>query len=353
MLKTQKSDRWEEFLNSENFSKVDQDFIASLCYKHEKYDLGAKIYSYTENRHLIAVNYMIEDIKKKYNETKKFNIEPLIDLLINSPIKDSPIYRECWLIVLRAAQNMTDMLTSKDWDQIIKHSTNKQLLSLDDVFPLIPRRMKLDDLNQSISDAVASSSQSISNAEETRLLIKVYVMDNPYLTYDVNGVTYQVVADIEKKQMRINREYIPEDDFMSCQAVIIPTKEYCTFATKTPEGISMFNAQYNCSATTKLKRFSMRDRNILSVVTPENNLLIASLDKKTKEISDSVSNLSSLSEENAATSEELSATSDTVATSVEGLREQQSSVDMSSKGLSEIVGRFKVDASFEDADTQE
>ena len=110
-------------------------------------------------------------------------------------------------------------------------------------------------------------------------------MDNPYLTYDVNGVTYQVVADIEKKQMRINREYIPEDDFMSCQAVIIPTKEYCTFATKTPEGISMFNAQYNCSATTKLKRFSMRDRNILSVVTPENNLLIASLDKKTKELS--------------------------------------------------------------------
>ena len=107
-------------------------------------------------------------------------------------------------------------------------------------------------------------------------------MNTTHFTYDVNGVTYQVVADIDKKQFCINREYIPDDDFMSCQAVVIPTDKYCTFATKTPDGISMFNTQYNAPRTTKKQRISMRDKDTLTLLTPDRNLLVAQLDRKTK-----------------------------------------------------------------------
>ncbi len=66
------------------------------------------------------------------------------------------------------------------------------------------------------------------------------------------------------------------------------------------------------------------------------------LDDKSREIGESVSNLSALSQENAATSEELSATAQTVQNSVSDLRVTQGDVANSSGDLSDIVGKFIV-----------
>lgn len=66
------------------------------------------------------------------------------------------------------------------------------------------------------------------------------------------------------------------------------------------------------------------------------------LNDKSREIGESVSNLSALSQENAATSEELSATAQTVQNSVSDLRVTQGDVANSSGDLSDIVGKFIV-----------
>lgn len=66
------------------------------------------------------------------------------------------------------------------------------------------------------------------------------------------------------------------------------------------------------------------------------------LDKKIKVISESVSNLAAISEENAATAQELAATSDTVTGNVTGLMDTQTKIDTSAEEIAEIINKFKL-----------
>ena len=104
---------------------------------------------------------------------------------------------------------------------------------------------------------------------------------------------------------------------------------------------SMVDKQNEAVAQTKESFSSI----VASVATVENaiadiEIINNELNGKTKVIEDSVSSLSAISQENAATSEELSATAQTVQMNVDNLRNTQDDVESSSGGLSEIVGRF-------------
>lgn len=104
---------------------------------------------------------------------------------------------------------------------------------------------------------------------------------------------------------------------------------------------SMVDKQNEAVAQTKESFSSI----VASVSTVENaiadiEIINNELNGKTKVIEDSVSSLSAISQENAATSEELSATAQTVQMNVDNLRNTQGDVETSSGGLSEIVGRF-------------
>ena len=104
---------------------------------------------------------------------------------------------------------------------------------------------------------------------------------------------------------------------------------------------SMVDKQNEAVAQTKESFSSI----VASVSTVENaiadiEIINNELSGKTKVIEDSVSSLSAISQENAATSEELSATAQTVQMNVDNLRNTQGDVESSSGGLSEIVGRF-------------
>ena len=104
---------------------------------------------------------------------------------------------------------------------------------------------------------------------------------------------------------------------------------------------SMVDKQNEAVAQTKESFSSI----VASVSTVENaiadiEIINNELNGKTKVIEDSVSSLSAISQENAATSEELSATAQTVQMNVDNLRNTQDDVESSSGGLSEIVGRF-------------
>ena len=249
-----------------------------------------------------------------------------------------------------AAKNLAEASTqigavTKDGNQIVDELSRINEKSLDEFNAIFS---SIDDIGAA-SERIAQASELISGIANQTNLLSLNASIEAARAGDA-GKGFAVVADGIRKLSDESKENVD-----TINAIIDELSNVTASASEKSEAVKEYVKKQNEAVSQTKESFTA----IVSAVEVAENAIgklegcVSDLDKKTKEISDSVSNLSSLSQENAATSEELSATSDTVATSVEGLREQQSNVDMSSKGLSEIVGRFKVDASLEDADTQE
>ncbi|EAX98437.1 hypothetical protein TVAG_413340 [Trichomonas vaginalis G3] len=76
--------------------------------------------------------------------------------------------KECWLFILRSCCDLGSFIKSGDWKQIIQKATQKRILSLDNIFSLIPDDMQLDDLHKNFSTSVGKSSADFRKSEETR-----------------------------------------------------------------------------------------------------------------------------------------------------------------------------------------
>ena len=164
----------KNFMESKEFNIIDHDFIATYCAAHGDNELAAKIYAKVPNRHIAAVGFMINSVFNTNDQ--KINLKPLIDLLRND-LKKADDIRECWLIILRKAKSISNKLNSKNWNEIVSEATSTRTISLDDIFPLIPADMALDDLHQTISQAVGQSSKALSESEKVREKIKARMQE--------------------------------------------------------------------------------------------------------------------------------------------------------------------------------
>lgn len=160
---TKNQEKINEFIQSKNFEKADHDFIATYCASHNLFDLAARVYAHVKNRHLSAVRYIIKHITATKPQSKS---QPILDLM--KELDKSDDLKECWLFILRSCRDLGSFIESDDWKQIIQKATQKRILSLDDIFPLIPGDMQLDDLHKTISTAVGKSSADLRKSEETR-----------------------------------------------------------------------------------------------------------------------------------------------------------------------------------------
>jgi hypothetical protein len=164
----------EEFMKSKEFGIIDHDFIATYCASHGNAELAAKIYAKVPNRHVAAVGFLINTVFNTQEQT--INLKPLIDLFKND-LRRADDLRDCWLIVLRKARSVSDKLTAKNWNDIVSEATKNRTLSLDDIFPLIPEGMSLDELHTTISSAVGQSSKTLAESEKVREQIKARMQE--------------------------------------------------------------------------------------------------------------------------------------------------------------------------------
>ena len=164
----------EKFMTEKEFNNVDHDLIATYCVAHGNSDLAAKIYAKDPNRHKAAVGFMIKSVFNERNG--QIELKPLIDLF-NKDLKKAEDIRECWLIALRKAKSVSEKLDSHKWNIIACEATKSNHISLDDIFPLIPANMPLDDLHQTIVRAVGVSSTALSDSEKVREKIKARMQE--------------------------------------------------------------------------------------------------------------------------------------------------------------------------------
>ena len=134
----------------------------------KKYAYAAHICAHLKDRHEQAISYALAD-----------SIPNTMNIL-TSVLKDQEDLRECWIRALKF-QPMT-VEERNQWNQLLEASTTSGVVSLDDIFPLMPEDMGVDSFQGTIlrsikdyqDDAYVSQmkiDQFIKRANEQRTII--------------------------------------------------------------------------------------------------------------------------------------------------------------------------------------
>ena len=163
--------KYDEIINGftkKYYNKIDFDLIASYFIANQKYDIASKLYSHVNNRHLLSIRYMMEQIFSPNTVSK--SIEPL-KTLFKGHLSKAEDHKECFLLILKRAHQLGNKLNSSHWNALISMAHDSKL-ALDDIFPLMPDNIPIEELHTDISKAVCNSSQSIQESEKIREEIK-------------------------------------------------------------------------------------------------------------------------------------------------------------------------------------
>jgi hypothetical protein len=145
-----------EFLDSRDFPRIDADFIVAFLVSRNMFSLAADVYARVPTRHLLAVQYAMRD-----------SFDKTLDIL-KKDLKAAPDIRQCWLLALRTYHDRND-LRPEDWTKLIQSAVGdgdaKKGVTLDDVFPLVPRDISLGSLHTAIAAAVQASTDAMKASE--------------------------------------------------------------------------------------------------------------------------------------------------------------------------------------------
>ena len=124
------------------------------------YSLAAELYAHVEGRHQLAVDYALR-------ESEMF----AINLLKGHALRESPDIATLWVQLLKSCRDNSKH-KNYAWNDLISAANQSGVLTLDDIFPLIPKDMPMESLNTIIAEAVQRSSDEIKSCEELRTKIE-------------------------------------------------------------------------------------------------------------------------------------------------------------------------------------
>lgn len=165
LIAMNKTKEIEHFLHTKEISLIDSDFIVKFLEQKKMYSLAAKLYAHVDGRHQLAIDYALRESE---------NVA--IDLLKGHSLKESSDISSLWIQLLKAC-NTKSKKNKYDWNNLIKSASESGALTLDDIFPLIPKDMEMSSLNAIIAEAVQRSSDNIKQCEELRTKIEARADD--------------------------------------------------------------------------------------------------------------------------------------------------------------------------------
>jgi hypothetical protein len=176
------TEKISEFLGSDNFPRIDADFIVAFFVSRNMFSLAADVYARVPTRHLLAVQYAMRDSLDKTLELFKKELSEAHDI------------RQCWLLALRTYHDSND-LRPEDWTKLIQGAVDdaKKGITLDDVFPLVPRDIALDALHTAIAAAVQASTNDMKASEDVVRAIEARAKEQRLLvnTQTVGALTIE------------------------------------------------------------------------------------------------------------------------------------------------------------------
>lgn len=149
-----------KLFNEPIFKILDKDFYVSFLIRRNMYSLAANVYARCHNRHSLAITY---GLKCSFATTLA---------LLKGPISGARDEKSCWLQALRICSDPEKAPEDTDFCALITAADKSKTVTLDDMFPLIPRDMELNSLHLIIANAVQDSSNQIKNNEELRTKIE-------------------------------------------------------------------------------------------------------------------------------------------------------------------------------------
>lgn len=160
LIATNKTKEIKAFFHTPQINLIDSDFIVKFLEKKKMYLLAAHLYAHVEGRHQLAVDFALRDSESV-----------AIDLLEGHALKNSSDISDLWIHLLTLCKDKSKR-RKFNWNDLIAAANKSGALTLDDIFPLIPKDMPMDSLNSIIAEAVQRSSDEIKSCEELRTKIE-------------------------------------------------------------------------------------------------------------------------------------------------------------------------------------
>lgn len=154
------NDKIEKFYQTPAFKIMDKDFIATYLVNRGMYSMAADIYARVEDRHILAVSYALKDSMKKTL------------FILQKMLAKAHDARACWIHTLKMCSNKDTQPKDCNWAELICAADKSKMVTLDDIFPLVPPDMPMDSLHMVIANAVQLSSNDMKKSENTRRKIE-------------------------------------------------------------------------------------------------------------------------------------------------------------------------------------
>jgi hypothetical protein len=176
-----------KFLESPDFQHIDADFIVAFLVSREMPSLAADVYARVPTRHLLAVQYAMLD-----------SFDKTLDIL-KTDLKGAPDMRQCWLLALRTYHKGNN-LPPDNWTKLIQSAVGDTHngVTLDDVFPLVPRNIALDSLHTAIAAAVQASTDAMKASESIVAAIEGRAKEQRFLV-DTQTVSTLVIETAQAR----------------------------------------------------------------------------------------------------------------------------------------------------------
>ncbi|KAH0790912.1 hypothetical protein GPJ56_005047 [Histomonas meleagridis] len=139
LVKSNSLSKMEVIYKHDLFQLIGFDYVIRHLEHRKLYSFAADFCAHIKDRHYSAITYSILD-----------SIRFSLDLLV-STLKDAEDVRDCWMIALERSRNTGD---EYEWRNLLKTATTSGFLALDDIFPMMPVEMPIDEFQPTILQSI-------------------------------------------------------------------------------------------------------------------------------------------------------------------------------------------------------
>ncbi|EAX94621.1 hypothetical protein TVAG_287560 [Trichomonas vaginalis G3] len=151
LARTNDQQKMEDYYKNSQWLKLPHDFLLRWLKRRGMETLASQFCAHLFDRHYLAVTYSV------IAANKEKSIRPVLDLL-TSLLNDAEDRRECWLRALETTSNMKKKDNASDesdgWRTLLETAVTSCVLTLDDIFPIMPENMSIDSFQSTILNAI-------------------------------------------------------------------------------------------------------------------------------------------------------------------------------------------------------